>query len=129
MSQRRFCASRVIAAALAAYALALTGAVGQTPPGSAECAPPACTPLASPLTVARAQSTLAVDTLAPGNQLTLTYTVANSRNELATEPILVTTMAAGVTLIAADPAPDQPTPADGRLVFLLPAVPPSAGPR
>ena len=74
MYRRRSCMSRVLVAAVVVQALALTRAPGQTPPGSADCAPPTCTPLASPLTIARTQSTLAVDTLAPGNQLTVTST-------------------------------------------------------
>ena len=86
--------------------------------------PPGVIPLPSPIVLARTQSAFSLDTLGSGNSLAITYTVFNRRDEEVGEILVVTTLQPGVTLIAATPTPDQPTPPDGRLAFVLPSIPP-----
>lgn len=98
-------------------------AQAQPPPPGGECAPPDCIPLPSPITLARSLSAFSIDTLS-GGQLTITYTIFNKRDEEIGEPLLVTQLAPGVSLVTADPVPDQPPMPDGTLAFVLPNIPP-----
>jgi cysteine-rich repeat protein len=76
--------------------------------------------LPSPITLARSQSAFSVDT-AENGQLTINYTVINTRNEEVGEILLATTLETGVSLSSADPIPDQN---DQTLAFVLPSIPP-----
>lgn len=89
----------------------------------AQVPPPSYVPLPSPISVGRGLSAFTVDALNAG-ALTITYTVFNARDEAVGEPVLVTTLAAGVNLVSASPEANQPTSTDGRLAFVLPSIPP-----
>src|SRR5579862_2299904 len=71
-------------------ALAMPAAISFGTEAHAQTPPPSYVPLPSPITLARTQSAFSLDTLAPGNQLTITYTIFNTGDEEVGEPLLVT---------------------------------------
>ena len=78
-------------------------------------------PLPSPITLARTQSAFSVDT-AENRQLIITYIIISHCEEEVGEVLLATTLEDGITLITADPMPDQK---GQELAFVLPSIFPS----